>query len=217
MVSFCLKTVLKLTALDNFQFQVHIGIRLSEIHVFPLPESLLIALEYQQLLLGQNVIFVSLWYVDQVRYLKWIWWTRFASVITILQFVGATYLLVHLYKSASHQETANECLLGKSSSCATISFFQISWYFSLLLRKNNSSSPRFDLENNLFNHSSVLPMILCWWLLPQRGVNSSFGNIAMLLIMSSVVSLYFIRLSLLIAWSECQVCSWNEFWKNTCI
>ncbi|PKI52214.1 hypothetical protein CRG98_027389 [Punica granatum] len=48
----------------------------------------------------------------RVRYKKWIWWTRFATIITVLQFVGAIYLLVHMYRSASHQETANECLLG---------------------------------------------------------------------------------------------------------
>ncbi|KAK4751260.1 hypothetical protein SAY87_004742 [Trapa incisa] len=48
----------------------------------------------------------------RMRYLKWNWWTRFATIVTILQFLGAIYLLVHLYKSAYHQDTSNECLLG---------------------------------------------------------------------------------------------------------
>ncbi|XP_056161408.1 uncharacterized protein LOC115688586 isoform X2 [Syzygium oleosum] len=48
----------------------------------------------------------------QTRYKKWIWWTRFATVVMMVQFVGATYLVLKIFKSISHNETTSDCILG---------------------------------------------------------------------------------------------------------
>lgn len=53
--------------------------------------------------------------IEQVRYKKWLWWTRFATVITVLQFIGAFYLLFHMvdYVIHSQKKISSYCLLGK--------------------------------------------------------------------------------------------------------
>ncbi|WJZ87987.1 hypothetical protein VitviT2T_007327 [Vitis vinifera] len=48
----------------------------------------------------------------RMKYKTWLWWTRFAMVITILQFVGATYLIFHVAKHTSNDGTSNDCVLG---------------------------------------------------------------------------------------------------------
>ncbi|XP_042986302.1 diacylglycerol lipase-beta isoform X3 [Carya illinoinensis] len=48
----------------------------------------------------------------RMRYKKWLWWTRFATVITVLQFVGATYLMFHMAKYISHPGSSSNCVLG---------------------------------------------------------------------------------------------------------
>lgn len=55
----------------------------------------------------------------RMRYKKWIWWTRFATVVMVVQFVGATYLLLKIIKSASHDETTGDCVLGIVSKAST--------------------------------------------------------------------------------------------------
>uniref|UniRef100_F6I3R3 DUF7358 domain-containing protein n=1 Tax=Vitis vinifera TaxID=29760 RepID=F6I3R3_VITVI len=52
-----------------------------------------------------------------MKYKTWLWWTRFAMVITILQFVGATYLIFHVAKHTSNDGTSNDCVLGVIYSC----------------------------------------------------------------------------------------------------
>ncbi|XP_062170601.1 uncharacterized protein LOC133876341 isoform X2 [Alnus glutinosa] len=61
----------------------------------------------------------------RMRYKKWLWWTRFAMVITVLQFVGATYLVFHMTKHISHDGTSNDCVLGIVSNR--------SWWKQILL------------------------------------------------------------------------------------
>lgn len=61
----------------------------------------------------------------RMRYKKWIWWTRFAMVITVLQFVGATYLVFHMTKHISHDGTSSDCVLGI--------FSKSSWWKQILL------------------------------------------------------------------------------------
>lgn len=48
----------------------------------------------------------------RMRYIKWLWWTRFTMVITVLQFVGATYLMFHITKHKSHDGASSDCVLG---------------------------------------------------------------------------------------------------------
>nr|XP_004298040.2 PREDICTED: uncharacterized protein LOC101307112 isoform X3 [Fragaria vesca subsp. vesca] len=54
----------------------------------------------------------------RVRYKKWLWWTRFATVITVLQFIGAFYLLFHMvdYVIHSQNKISSYCLLAATSS-----------------------------------------------------------------------------------------------------
>ncbi|XP_050374330.1 uncharacterized protein LOC126791877 isoform X2 [Argentina anserina] len=54
----------------------------------------------------------------RVRYKKWLWWTRFAAVILVLQFFGAFYLLFHMieYMIHSRSKISSYCLLVATSS-----------------------------------------------------------------------------------------------------
>ncbi|XP_048127267.1 uncharacterized protein LOC115739131 isoform X2 [Rhodamnia argentea] len=48
----------------------------------------------------------------RMRYKKWIRWTRFATVVMMVQFVAATYLVLKMVKSISNNETTSDCILG---------------------------------------------------------------------------------------------------------
>ncbi|KAL5542953.1 hypothetical protein UlMin_010663 [Ulmus minor] len=48
----------------------------------------------------------------RMRYKAWLWWTRFALVITVLQFVGATYLVFVLAHYVHHYGKTSDCILG---------------------------------------------------------------------------------------------------------
>ncbi|VYS45129.1 unnamed protein product [Arabidopsis thaliana] len=50
----------------------------------------------------------------KLKYKTWLWWTRFAMVITVLQFIGATYLLFRLAKYVSRDGLPRNCVLGLS-------------------------------------------------------------------------------------------------------
>ncbi|KAM7461559.1 hypothetical protein LguiA_029680 [Lonicera macranthoides] len=46
------------------------------------------------------------------RYRRWLCWTRFATIITVLQLLGATHLLFHVGKHTSADQTSSSCALG---------------------------------------------------------------------------------------------------------
>ncbi|XP_057959730.1 uncharacterized protein LOC131152103 [Malania oleifera] len=48
----------------------------------------------------------------RMRYKRWLWWTRFAAVIMILQFGGACYLMFKVAKCLSHDGASTNCVLG---------------------------------------------------------------------------------------------------------
>ncbi|OVA19069.1 Lipase [Macleaya cordata] len=48
----------------------------------------------------------------RMRYKRWLWWTRFGMVITVLQFLGATYLMFIILKSVSHSGKSSWCFIG---------------------------------------------------------------------------------------------------------
>lgn len=48
----------------------------------------------------------------QLKYKTWLWWTRFAMVITVLQFIGATYLMFRVAKYVSRDGLPRNCVLG---------------------------------------------------------------------------------------------------------
>ncbi|KAM0011348.1 putative fungal lipase-like domain, alpha/Beta hydrolase [Helianthus debilis subsp. tardiflorus] len=56
---------------------------------------------------------------QRIRYKKWIRWTRIAFVITVLQFLAASYLLVDISKLVLEERTPNECILGLLSTNTT--------------------------------------------------------------------------------------------------
>ncbi|XP_023633112.1 uncharacterized protein LOC17897412 isoform X2 [Capsella rubella] len=50
----------------------------------------------------------------KLKYKTWLWWTRFAMVITVLQFIGATYLMFRVAKYVSRDGMPRICVLGLS-------------------------------------------------------------------------------------------------------
>ncbi|KAL1200329.1 hypothetical protein V5N11_034074 [Cardamine amara subsp. amara] len=50
----------------------------------------------------------------KLKYKTWLWWTRFAMVITVLQFIGATYLMFRVAKFVSRDGMPSNCVLGLS-------------------------------------------------------------------------------------------------------
>ncbi|KAL5703162.1 hypothetical protein ACHQM5_028289 [Ranunculus cassubicifolius] len=74
----------------------------------------------------------------RMRYKKWLWWTRFGMVITVVQFVGATYLLFVMLKYVSTHGNSRGCFLGsdlgsKGHEKNILSFFTIMvWFLSIL-------------------------------------------------------------------------------------
>ncbi|TXG72901.1 hypothetical protein EZV62_001480 [Acer yangbiense] len=62
----------------------------------------------------------------RMRYKTWLWWTRFAIVITVFQLVGATFLMINMAKLVSNGDPSTNCVLGVASS-------GIEWKRKLLL------------------------------------------------------------------------------------
>ncbi|XP_071706429.1 uncharacterized protein [Rutidosis leptorrhynchoides] len=56
---------------------------------------------------------------QRIRYKKWITWTRIAFVVTVLQFLGASYLLINVSFFYIDDATPNACILGLLTSNPT--------------------------------------------------------------------------------------------------
>uniref|UniRef100_A0A7N0ZW31 Fungal lipase-like domain-containing protein n=1 Tax=Kalanchoe fedtschenkoi TaxID=63787 RepID=A0A7N0ZW31_KALFE len=52
----------------------------------------------------------------RVTYKRWLWWTRFALMMTVLQFLGAAYLIFDFVRYVSYGETSRDCVLGTVSN-----------------------------------------------------------------------------------------------------
>lgn len=48
----------------------------------------------------------------QMRYKRWLWWTRFGMFITTLQFIAALYLMGVVAKDLSSGEFSKTCFSG---------------------------------------------------------------------------------------------------------
>ncbi|KAK9141358.1 hypothetical protein Scep_011039 [Stephania cephalantha] len=48
----------------------------------------------------------------RMKYKRWLWWTRFGVIITVLQFLGAMYLVFVMLKYLSHDGKSNGCFSG---------------------------------------------------------------------------------------------------------
>ncbi|KAG9152242.1 hypothetical protein Leryth_025991, partial [Lithospermum erythrorhizon] len=49
------------------------------------------------------------------RYKNWLWWTRFTMIITVLQLLGASYIVFNITKSI-YANTSPNCVIGLASS-----------------------------------------------------------------------------------------------------
>lgn len=52
----------------------------------------------------------------RMRYKRWLWWTRIAMVLSVVQFVGAVYLIFVMVKYISHDGASTGCVLGGVSN-----------------------------------------------------------------------------------------------------
>uniref|UniRef100_A0A0E0JSA4 Uncharacterized protein n=1 Tax=Oryza punctata TaxID=4537 RepID=A0A0E0JSA4_ORYPU len=74
----------------------------------------------------------------QLRYKRWLWWTRFGVVITVLQFVLALCLLCIIVKDFSGGRSSKQCLSGQDQDNSNwkhtllISFIIIMWVATIV-------------------------------------------------------------------------------------
>lgn len=74
----------------------------------------------------------------RMRYKRWLWWTRFGMIITVLQFVGATYLMFIMVKFVSDNGNSSGCFSGSDTNADgwekhTLAFYVIMvWFLAIL-------------------------------------------------------------------------------------
>jgi hypothetical protein len=58
---------------------------------------------------------LSHWYfhlAEQVRYKRWLWWTRFGMAVGALQLVAAIYLMFVIVRDLSKERRSTSCFFG---------------------------------------------------------------------------------------------------------
>ncbi|OMO79668.1 Lipase, class 3 [Corchorus olitorius] len=55
----------------------------------------------------------------RLKYKRWLWWSRWAMVVTILQILGAFYLMVYVTRYVSQDGNSTECFVGLATSSST--------------------------------------------------------------------------------------------------
>ncbi|KAJ4954802.1 hypothetical protein NE237_011585 [Protea cynaroides] len=70
----------------------------------------------------------------RMRYKRWLWWTRFAMVVTVLQLLGATYLIFSVGKFVFHHGTSSGCLLGNGRKQSLMVVFLVMVWFMVVLQ-----------------------------------------------------------------------------------
>jgi hypothetical protein len=70
---------------------------------------------------------------EQVRYKRWLWWTRFGMAVGALQLVGAMYLMFVIVRDLPNGRRSTSCFFG---------MFWVGWY--------HLSVVYFSFEPNLF-------------------------------------------------------------------
>lgn len=74
----------------------------------------------------------------RMRYKRWLWWTRFGTAITILQFAGAAYLLFVIVKSVSYDAKPSGCFLGRDTNrkgwekILVVAFVIMPWFLVIM-------------------------------------------------------------------------------------
>ena len=59
--------------------------------------------------------YLSHWYFhlsEQVRYKRWLWWTRFGMAVGALQLVAAIYLMFVIVRDLSKERRSTSCFFG---------------------------------------------------------------------------------------------------------
>ncbi|KAL9264080.1 Diacylglycerol lipase-beta-like protein [Drosera capensis] len=72
----------------------------------------------------------------RMSYIKWLWWSRFATVILVFQLVVAAYLTCMVVRSISRDGTFDDCVIGpvseRSKKDMLLPFMIITWFVALL-------------------------------------------------------------------------------------
>ncbi|XP_043724432.1 uncharacterized protein LOC122671340 isoform X2 [Telopea speciosissima] len=70
----------------------------------------------------------------RMRYKRWLCWTRFAMVVTVLQLLGATYMIFSVRKFVSHHGTSSGCFLGNGLKQNLLVVFLVMVWFMVVLQ-----------------------------------------------------------------------------------
>ncbi|XP_042491712.1 uncharacterized protein LOC122071424 isoform X8 [Macadamia integrifolia] len=70
----------------------------------------------------------------RTRYKRWLWWTRFAMIVTVLQLLGATYLIFSARKFVTPNGTSGGCFLGTGKKQSLLVFFLVMVWFIVVLQ-----------------------------------------------------------------------------------
>ncbi|XP_038989675.1 uncharacterized protein LOC103717554 isoform X2 [Phoenix dactylifera] len=69
----------------------------------------------------------------RMRYKRWLWWTRFGMAVTVLQFVGAVYLMYIIFSDFSFKGGSKSCFLDQDKTSRAwkrflvVSFLVLVW------------------------------------------------------------------------------------------
>jgi len=75
---------------------------------------------------------MNLWLlIDQMRYRKWLWWTRFGMMVTATQFIVALYVMYIIVKDISYSRKVNACFLGKVNRSILQKFYCAYFFYTL--------------------------------------------------------------------------------------
>eukprot|EP01018_Ginkgo_biloba_P033959 Gb_37749 [translate_table: standard] len=62
---------------------------------------------------GNPVVQNAVRHERRMRYRRWIWWSRFGTLMTVVQVLGATYLTVMVVKNSAYGHKSASCYLGQ--------------------------------------------------------------------------------------------------------
>lgn len=72
----------------------------------------------------------------RMRYKRWLWWTRFGMVITVLQFFGASYLMIIILQYFSQSGKSSWCFLDPNHNALErkllVAFLVLVWFVVII-------------------------------------------------------------------------------------
>ncbi|CAO2172413.1 unnamed protein product [Urochloa humidicola] len=77
--------------------------------------------------------------LSRLRYKRWLWWTRFGMIITMLQFVLAIYLMCVIMKDVSAGGSSKQCFSGRIQDnneweCILLIVFLVSMWVAIIVQ-----------------------------------------------------------------------------------